>query len=265
MIKFNKFLLENEAKRNRALKRAAEERKQRDQKDVEVKRLEQQLKYKLQEGAILKQELEKNIKYQEYLENVVGSMSKFFPEISDILNRYKTLKDANAYLLEKQMADEGQSDLTLRDFITYRKVKENQVLNDNNEIAEMQVKLEGNKTKALRLQGDIDQVTEAVSAKALDLGQILSSVSNILDRCETNFRLRHNKPIVLDVVDTSVPLSKRVTSAIGKLDEIAMFMVDLKSIREEFAHYNKNKDEGKELVSDLHGTSKSVVSDTTGV
>jgi hypothetical protein len=248
------------------LKRAAEEKKQRDQKDVEIKRLEQQLKSKLQEGAILKTELEKNIKYQEYLENVVGSMSKFFPEISDVLNRYKTLKDANAYLLEKQMTDEGQSDLTLRDFITYRKVKENQVLNDNNEIAEMQIKLENNKAKTLRVQGDIDQVTEAVSAKALDLGQILSSVSNILDRCETNFRIRHNKPMIDNSDKTlGMPLLEKCMITKGKLDEIAMFMVDLKSIREEYNHdVKKNKeDAGKDANVDLHG--KSVVSDTTGI
>lgn len=38
LIKFNKFLQENESKKNRALKRAADERKQRDLKEAEIKR-----------------------------------------------------------------------------------------------------------------------------------------------------------------------------------------------------------------------------------
>lgn len=38
LIKFNKFLQENESKRNRALKRAADERKQRELKEQEIKR-----------------------------------------------------------------------------------------------------------------------------------------------------------------------------------------------------------------------------------
>lgn len=37
LIKFNKFLQENESKRNRALKRATDERKQREQKEEEIK------------------------------------------------------------------------------------------------------------------------------------------------------------------------------------------------------------------------------------
>ena len=42
LIKFNKFLQENESKRNRALKRAAEEKKQRESKELEIRRLEAQ-------------------------------------------------------------------------------------------------------------------------------------------------------------------------------------------------------------------------------
>jgi hypothetical protein len=55
------------------------------------------------------------------------------------LTRYKTLRDANIYLLEKQQLDEGSNENTLREFLIYKKSKENQVLNNNNEIADLQV------------------------------------------------------------------------------------------------------------------------------
>ncbi len=149
LIKFNKFLQENESKRIRALKRAADEKKQREIKEAEIRRLEAQLKATLNEENVLKGELEKNVKYQDYLENVVQNMSKFFVEISDILNRHKTLRDANTYLIEKQMADETSNESMMREYSTFKKAKENQALNVNNEIAEMQEKLEHGQTQLL--------------------------------------------------------------------------------------------------------------------
>jgi len=97
LIKFNKFLKENESKRNRALKRAAEERKQREAKEMEIKKLEQQLKEKLLEENELKEEVQRNLQYQDFLESVCQNMSKYFPEISDILNRYKHNKSTQTH------------------------------------------------------------------------------------------------------------------------------------------------------------------------
>lgn len=236
LIKFNKFLQENESKRIRALKRAADEKKQREAKEVEIRRLEAQLKNTLKEESVLKTELEKNMKYQDYLENVVQSMSKFFVEISDILSRYNTLREANRYLIDKQMADESSHENMLRGYSSFRKVKENEVLNVNNEIADMQEKLEHGQTQTMQLQVEVDQATRESSEKRLELGQILSSVSNILDRCEESFRIRHNKPKVDRSTDKTlgVPLDKQCERTISKLDEISMFVVDLIDIREEY-------------------------------
>ena len=223
-------MVENESKRNRALKRAAEEKKQRETKEVEIRKLEAQLKQKLKEEAQLKQEVEKNIKYQDYLDSVVQSMSKFFPEIADILNRYTTLRNANTHLLEKQQADETLNENTLREYLSYRKDKENQILNYNNEIAEMQLRMEREQSKTMALQGQIEGAIKGASDRARELGQILSSVANTLDRCEENFRRRHNKPQVdrsADKLD-GMPLDEQVRRTILKLDEIAMFMTDFR-------------------------------------
>ena len=236
LIKFNKFLQENESKRNRALKRASEEKKQRELKEKEIEKLEAQLKSKLKEESMMKEEVEKNLKYQDYLENVVQTMSKFFPEISDILNRYKTLRDANSYLIEKHHADEGSNDKLQKEFISFKKFKENQILNESNEIAEMQLKLEKGVTKTMRAQQDIDKLTLEASEKSLELGQIVSSVANILERCEESFRIRHNKPHIDRSSDKLIGLSiaEQCAKTKSKLDDIEMFMVDYKEIISEF-------------------------------
>lgn len=232
LIKFNKFLQENESKRNRALKRATEERKQRELKEQEIEKLEAQLRSKLKEETILKDELEKNLKYQDYLDNVVQTMSKYFPEIPDILNRYKTLRDANSYLIDKHHHDEGSFDNTQNDYGGYKKSKENQVLNDGNAIAEKQVQLEQGKSKANRVQEDVDKQNMDASHKGLELGQVLASVSNILERADQSFRIRHNKPPVERTTDNSndMKMIEKYLRAVSKLDEVEMFMVDYKDI-----------------------------------
>lgn len=232
LIKFNKFLQENESKRNRALKRATEERKQRELKELEIEKLEAQFKLKLREESILKEELEKNLKYQDYLDNVVQTMSKYFPEIPDILNRYKTLRDANTYLIEKHHQDEEKNDETQKDFLSYKKFKENQILNESNTIAQEQVNLEQEKQKANRVQYEVDKLNMDASEKGLELGQILASVSNILERADQSFRIRHNKPPVERSLDkmADMKLNEKYHRTVSKLDEVEMFMVDYRDI-----------------------------------
>ncbi len=234
LIKFNKFLQENESKRNRAMKRFTEERKQRELKENEIVKLEAQLKNKLKEESMLKEEVEKNLKYQDYLESVVQTMSKFFPEIADILNRHKTLNKANIDLTEKHHVDEAENDSIQQQYIQYRKQKENQVLGDSNAIAEMQLTFEQRKTKTMRVQAELDKSTLDASEKSLELGQVISSVSNILERCEESFRVRHNKPHVERTAEKPMTATEKTYRTKSKLDEIAMFMIDYEEIIRDF-------------------------------
>jgi hypothetical protein len=166
-------------------------------------------------------------------------MSKFFPEIQDILNRHRTLTEANRSLIEKHKLDEGINDNTFREFHSFRKFKENQLLNESNEVAEMQLALEQVKNKGLRVQQEVEQLTLEASEKTLELGEIISSVSNLLERCEESFRIRHNKPHVdkslIDRLTSQLSVGEQCQKTKSKLDEIAMFMVDYRDIIVEFS------------------------------
>lgn len=236
LIKFNKFLQENESKRNRAMKRSSEEKKQRELKEKEIERLKTQYATVKKDESQLKERVEKLLKYQDYLENVVLAMSKFFLEIQDISNRYNTLKENNADLIKKHKLEEAQCDLIQRDYINLKKSSENKVLNSTNAIAELQLKLEQTRTRTMREQGEIDLVALEASEKGLELGQIIASVSNILGRCEESFRVRHNKPFIDRSNDRMehMVLSEQCTRIKSKLDDIALFMVDYRDIIAEY-------------------------------
>lgn len=221
-----------QTKKNRALKRAAEETKQRKLKEDEISKLEVRLREIHSEENALRTTLEKNIKYQEYLESVVSSLTKFFPEISDILKRYHVLQGCNVDLIEKSLHGEKLSEDTLRDFMLYRKEKENAMLTDSNEISTLQVAYEHKLTSVSTLQTNIDNETKSVTDKSVAFGQILTSVTNILERADSSFRIRHNKPQIDHAADTNehMSLTEKCYRSISKLDEIAMFMGDYNDI-----------------------------------
>ncbi|CAK0846528.1 unnamed protein product [Prorocentrum cordatum] len=70
LFRFNKFLQDNEAKRRRAETRASEEVAQIKLKDEEIDELERQLEESQLECMSLEQDVDKNTKYEEFLERV---------------------------------------------------------------------------------------------------------------------------------------------------------------------------------------------------
>lgn len=71
LIKFNKFLQENDSKRGRAEKKEKEEIKQRMLKEQEIVRLYEQLKRQKAQRDLMTHDLQKKLKYQHYLESVI--------------------------------------------------------------------------------------------------------------------------------------------------------------------------------------------------
>lgn len=86
LIKFSKFLQENDSKISRAEKKSREEIALRLQKETEIAELQgnlQQLKAKCDD---VHKVIEQNVKYQRYLESVVDADNDL-PDIQEILNR----------------------------------------------------------------------------------------------------------------------------------------------------------------------------------
>ena len=70
LIKFNKFLQENDSKRGRAEKKEKEEIKQRSLKEQEIVRLQDQLQRQKDHRQLMVIDLQKKMKYQSFLESV---------------------------------------------------------------------------------------------------------------------------------------------------------------------------------------------------
>jgi chromosome segregation ATPase len=102
VTKFEKFIQENDSKRQRAEMKMRQERSLYRQKSREHEKLREDLARVSAERDALIEQLKDLQKYESYLEDVVhleGDSS--FEETWDLLNRHKTLKSANADLMQQ--------------------------------------------------------------------------------------------------------------------------------------------------------------------
>lgn len=240
LIKFNKFLQENENKRTRAMKRCADECRICEAKEMEISKLQDVLKIKAGEEKDLAEKLSRNQKYHNYLKSVIKQAqldSGDYSEIQDILDRYQTLKSTNDDLvgqLQKNTKDHEASRLS---YTQFTKKSGNAILNMNNEIAALQKKMEQLTVRSNKMESLDDGTTRNVSDMTADLSQIFVVVNQILERfesCRSNKKPRGstNDPQSSGVDGES--LEEKTKRAIEKLDKIGEYIADYKSIAEEW-------------------------------
>lgn len=176
-------LQENESKRNRAVKRANDEIKQRLTKEQEVAKLKEHLEQLMVESEKLGNEVKKNMKYTRYLEGVQETVPEDYPEVADLVNRYHTLKETNRDLRQNQVLHEEENELKRLEFASFQKERANEILNYNNKIASLQRELETEELGTIRMQHEADASMRMTTQKTLALGQIVMAIGNLLQRC----------------------------------------------------------------------------------
>lgn len=184
LVKFNKFLQDNEAKRRRSETRAHEEAAQIKQKDEEIQDLEKQLQDSKATCTKLEEEKDRNMKYEEFLE-LVKETCDDYAEINEIVERHSTLETANTDLAEIQTESETKIEELRGEFQSYKKEQEMEMMELRNKVATLQIELDECQKKRQQLQHEFDEATLEDSEHSLKFGQILMSVENLFLRCTT--------------------------------------------------------------------------------
>ena len=101
------------------------------------------------------------------------------------------------------------------------------------------MELEAVQSHTVDVQEEVDIKTQQESEVSMQLGQILSSISNMLGRCEESFRIRHNKPPrILEKLEGTA-LDSQTEVAISQLEEIKLFLIDFKSLKEDYLQHQR--------------------------
>ena len=193
LIKFNKFLQENDSKRTRAQKKQVDESRQRAEKEREIVRLQEVVaEHKIIRGQ-MEEEVKKMSQYQAYLDEVL-EVEEEHSEIAELLGRYETLYAAHADLIERQEAAARENEEEQRLLYTFIREKTDEILGYNNLIAELQQAAEKRREEAQEQEEDGERQMSTVAERTLQLGQVLMACDNIYARCAKESTITRKTP-----------------------------------------------------------------------
>lgn len=213
LVKFSKFLQENDTKRTRAEKKASDEIKLRHQKENEIDTLASELDALRAERTTTSEIVDKSMRYQKFLETVIEETDEYH-EVPDLLMRHKTLEVTNADLGKSQRLGELNSERARQELQGTIKQKTDEILNLNNKISQLKKELESKERDVLALQSGMDYEMAMASQKTLDYGQVCMATDNLFQRCTVRSTIKHPSH----------------TNPITQLNVIGEYMADLASI-----------------------------------
>ena len=226
LIKFNKFLQENDSKRSRAEKKEKEEIKQRLVKEQEITKLHEALLRQKEQRHLMTLDLDKMMKYQNFLESVLEATDEF-PEITDLLSRYDTLDAAHSDLISRQVQAEEHNEQQRHELTQFVRDKTDEILGYNNTIAELQKQSEQTLSRTREEQAEKEREMEDVAERTLQLGQVIMGCDNIYHRCLGRSTTSRKKASSSDDDETTV--------VIEKLMLVRDYLTDLNAINKGFS------------------------------
>lgn len=225
VAKFEKFIQENDLKRNRAELKAKQERKQFEQKCAELNSLADKVVELENDQKTLQEQLVVNSCYKIYLERVIEADDQGYEEVNDLLNRYTTLKTANRDLMQHALTQENNVDEMRTKLNTLKMETQNHLLVCNSQFQQYQKELEA--TRAYSKNEEEEKNMEEDKKKSLvrETSQVITSIRNIFGRCVASMRIN---PLTHQPKDISL-----FDSLDANLDVILDRMTDLMSILSE--------------------------------
>ncbi|KAK2169056.1 hypothetical protein LSH36_12g03104 [Paralvinella palmiformis] len=179
LLKFDKFLKENDSKRARAIKKANDERELTKSKDKEISRLKVETELLVKQKEKLQKKMDKNVIYHRYLEKVLESAEEFH-EIREIIARYDTLT-------------------------TTHEDKNNEILGYNNQLSGLQTRLDKAQSEAVKLESWWTHIKNTAAKKTLLLGRVKMATHNLYQLVSRHQKSHQEEG---EVEDTNEQLAK---------------------------------------------------------
>ena len=240
VLKFEKFIQENDSKRIRADSKAKQEKKLYEEKCKEIQSLQDKMAHLETSQRELFTELSKRSCYRLYLERIVEENDQEYEEIASILTRHKTLTDSNVDLMKYAGNLEKKLDKVRYELQMFQTENQNQLLVSNSYFQQNQKKFEDIKvvvTKEGVLKNKDEDKKKDVSRQ---FSQVMNTVRNICSRCTNTMKnktlITGHSPYLLDELEDA-------------LDIICLRLVDLIEISSEF-----NEQESTESNLDASGS-----------
>lgn len=184
VVKFEKFIQENDAKRQRAEIRGKDERRKMEEKQEELNNLMLELRRAEAEREKLQNELNRLNRYKEYLDATVeGAGDEGIEQIEDILNRLTTLENANQDLMDQVSLNDANTDDIRNELQTFMMETQNYILVQNSKVHRYQNELERLKATTKVGRDEEEAKQDRVKDVNREMGQIIMAIRNLYGRC----------------------------------------------------------------------------------
>ncbi|NXN26536.1 CCD42 protein, partial [Nycticryphes semicollaris] len=171
------ILKENSEMQIRALKKINQGREEKMHAERELLRAKELLEDLKNKHRKLSNSVQKYSIFNKYLEDVVKISE--FETIEDIIGRYETLQSVRNELLQSQQKQKEKSEETKVFLDQYMKEKEAEMLQYENELVQLQQRLEKARSDALYWETRWDDIQNASLKKTQELGTIKLAILNL--------------------------------------------------------------------------------------
>ncbi|XP_076237064.1 coiled-coil domain-containing protein 42 homolog [Calliopsis andreniformis] len=170
-IGFNRFVKDNQEKRERAEVRIKEELERQAKRQAEINEFNKKLTFLTNVRESMKKHVGEYKKYQNYLERVVAETGEF-QSIAEVFNRYETLMEARKILAVHQDQHLQMLEETGTEIYHMTEAKSQKFLGLNNKLAQLQARREKAQAQALRWETIVSRIKVTVAEKALEHTQV---------------------------------------------------------------------------------------------
>nr|XP_012324449.1 cilia- and flagella-associated protein 73 [Aotus nancymaae] len=213
-ISFDKFFQDSEARRNRALRRAAEERNQAGRREAEALRLRAQLEELRREHARLQRRLQRLEPCARLLEQALELMPGF-QDVPELVARFDGLAETQAALRLSERERLAEQEEVRARLQRLRDAWPDELLAQGQRRAQLQERLEAARERTLQWESKWIQIQNTAAEKTLLLGRSRMAVLNLFQLvCQ-----HQGQPPALDIEDTE-----------GQLEQVKLFMQDLSAM-----------------------------------
>lgn len=192
LIRFSKFLQENDGKRTRAQRKAQDEIKIRTQKEAEIERLATELDGLRTRSETTEAAAGRQSRYATYLESVVD-LGEGYQEINDVMLRHATLAATNRDLLEANEAFAEAAERCRAETASGANARRDEILNLNNEIARLKKDLERAEREAAETERARDATLQTSAQMTMEHGQVCMATDNLFVRCRSRSAVKYKQ------------------------------------------------------------------------
>uniref|UniRef100_A0A3Q2T5N5 ubiquitinyl hydrolase 1 n=1 Tax=Fundulus heteroclitus TaxID=8078 RepID=A0A3Q2T5N5_FUNHE len=189
MMKFEKFVAENEVKRRRALKHCEAALEQNILKQREIEDLTEQLTKLEARRQVLKQRTEKYKIYEDYLMKTLDLLPTIYRYnsyeslVMPIIRRHQTLSITHQELLQRLRRMEAEVEQGQRQLQNLKRQHNIRKLMSTKELCELQSELESLKEKNKQAEVNLLMNQGASREKVEEVGKLLMAVNNLAQQC----------------------------------------------------------------------------------